>query len=535
MHLAATISTVLKKRDSLLKKTIVIHPYLFAVYPIFYLAQHNLGAVSYSDIFFPTAAILIISFLFMWLVKLRVQNLYKTGIIGSSFFILFSLYGHVYNLLRSYQGRIGNIDLYLLIIWVILFITSWYLVKGFQGNCHHLTVILNIVSLTLMIFSLINIGTYIVKNPYHYSPKITDPVKSVTKAETAKLPDIYYIILDSYAGAGTLKELYHYDNSKFVNDLKTRGFYIASKSQSNYPMTFLSLASSLNMEYINFLTETMKSRAGDDEEVPIEMIKNNEEMSFLKSKGYKLINFNSGWIGTSDSKNVDVNFELGQVNEFLSVYVNSTALIYFEQKFNFLQNNQRGRILRTFQKLAEIPKIKEPTFTFAHLLVPHGPYIFGAKGEEISVKEIQNITTPKIQQRYYLNQLIYVNQKVTALIDQILSDSNADPIIIIQADHGPDSLWWGTGWGENPTDEILRERFGIINAYHLPNDGQKMLRESLSPVNTFRVIDNYYFGANYELLPDKSYFSTYREAYKFADVTDRLRFDDKSIKQPKPQ
>jgi hypothetical protein len=50
------------------------------------------------------------------------------------------------------------------------------------------------------------------------------------------------------------------------------------------------------------------------------------------------------------------------------------------------------------------------------------------------------------------------------------------------------------------------------------------------------MINNYYFGTNYERLPDKSYFSTYRDAYNFTDVTGRIRFDDElSKKQPKPQ
>ncbi len=38
------------------------------------------------------------------------------------------------------------------------------------------------------------------------------------------------------------------------------------------------------------------------------------------------------------------------------------------------------RNLYKLDKLSEIPKMKEPTFVFAHFLIPHGPYEFDRKG-----------------------------------------------------------------------------------------------------------------------------------------------------------
>ena len=55
-------------------------------------------------------------------------------------------------------------------------------------------------------------------------------------------------------------------------------------------------------------------------------------------------------------------------------------------------------------------------------------------------------------------------------------------------------------------------------------DGNKLLYDSISPVNTFRLVFNYYFDTNYELLNDLSYYITgYKEPYKFTDVTDRVK------------
>jgi len=72
----------------------------------------------------------------------------------------------------------------------------------------------------------------------------------------------------------------------------------------------------------------------------------------------------------------------------------------------------------------------------------------------------------------------------------------------------------------NPTEEMLKERFDILNAVYLPdNIGRKLFYRGLSPVNTFRIIFTTYFGKNYNILEDRCYYSVYAQPYKFTDVT----------------
>jgi hypothetical protein len=76
------------------------------------------------------------------------------------------------------------------------------------------------------------------------------------------------------------------------------------------------------------------------------------------------------------------------------------------------------------------------------------------------------------------------------MVNSILSQSGPRPIIIIQADHG----FGYSGAGVQ-----------ILNAYYLPDGGEQQLYPTITPVNTFRVIFDRYFGAHLGLLPDKSY------------------------------
>jgi hypothetical protein len=117
------------------------------------------------------------------------------------------------------------------------------------------------------------------------------------------------------------------------------------------------------------------------------------------------------------------------------------------------------------------------------------------------------------QKDRYLDQIIFINKKMEKIVSEILSKSKTEPVIIIQADHGPQIT---------PGGETLRARMGILNAYHMPDKESSFLYESITPVNTFRLIFNQYLETNYVKLEDKSYFTHYSIPYKFVDVTDDL-------------
>ena len=68
----------------------------------------------------------------------------------------------------------------------------------------------------------------------------------------------------------------------------------------------------------------------------------------------------------------------------------------------------------------------------------------------------------------------------------------------------------------------LVERMSKLNAYYFPARKYEGLYGKITPVNSFRVVLNTYFGANLELLPDRSFFSTWSEPYHFIDVTDTV-------------
>jgi len=116
----------------------------------------------------------------------------------------------------------------------------------------------------------------------------------------------------------------------------------------------------------------------------------------------------------------------------------------------------------------------------------------------------------------YRRQIQYINNLILEMVDAILAQSETQPIIIIQGDHGPGAyLHWGSLERTLPA-----ERFGILNAYYFPDQDYAALYPSISPVNSFRVLLNQFFGGDYALIPDRHYYSRWSFPFDFSEVKD---------------
>lgn len=67
--------------------------------------------------------------------------------------------------------------------------------------------------------------------------------------QPAKLPDIYFFVLDAYSRADMLHTHLNYDNSAFIADLRSRRYNVLDRSRANYLYTLLSVSSTMAMDY----------------------------------------------------------------------------------------------------------------------------------------------------------------------------------------------------------------------------------------------------------------------------------------------
>jgi hypothetical protein len=506
------------------------HTVLFGIFPIVFIYSHNVREIPLSDLFSPILIVFISILIILIIAKLLFKNIIKIEIIFSIFLILFFSYGHIHELVRKINllSFMHEDHLYLMMCWCqILGISTLYILTT-KNNLKNGRIIFNKISFFLITFSLINIFVFFGQTLL-YSPKET--IKQLEKIDgklffqTNFKPDIYYIILDRYGNEEALSIFAKYDNSDFIKWLENKDFVVALKSKSNYLKTAQSLASSLNLKYINYLNTELGDKS--DNLLPLySLIKENELYKIMRNNGYKIIHSGSWWETTRRNENADINFTINYYgfSEFMNMICEKSWLNYF---FEVNSHSRRrilwGRIISQLNELSEIPKIKDPTFTFAHLIIPHNPFVFDRIGNYKSINE----ESKNSYEENYIDQLIYINDQLKKLIDTLISKSKHPPIIILQADEGPfpynyrlnekDFNW------KNATKLELKQKMGILNAFYLPNIENKIIYENITPVNTFRLVFNCYFNTNYDMLPDKSY-AHYSEKfpYRFFDVTATL-------------
>lgn len=513
-----------------MKKQFIIHPFLFAIFPILFLYSYNITEMLISEIFPFTLITFVFVLSFFIALTLVLKDKQKAGLVVSIFLVFFFSYGHFFDLLIKNKaiGPAFGLHRILLSFWGVLFICSAYFIIISRKNLFDLTKIINFTAAFLVMLPLANIVIYKLNEKPFLERKIsviTDERSVIQDQEVKQLPDIYYITLDGYASSDILRDIFSYDNREFIDYLTGKGFYVADESRSNYAMTSLSLASSLNMEYVNYLTDILGEESKNGR-IILKMIKDSKVARFLKTKGYKIVYFNSGWRVVGSNPYADLDIECGSWDEFHIMLIKTTLLRPFVKYL--IEEDVRKRILFTFFKLGEMHKIKGPKFIFAHIVCPHPPYLFGSSGELVSEEKSKKYASDWENKNGYLNQLIFVNKKIKSLVGEILSKSKVHPIIILQADHGTCSTFYssdGKKWPEYPTDKNIRERFRIFNAYYLPSGGDRFLYDSITPVNTFRLIFKFYFNRNEELLGDQSYYSTYKFPFKLINVTEKACFN----------
>lgn len=361
----------------------------------------------------------------------------------------------------------------------------------------------------------------------------------VPSGKEGSLPDIYYIIVDGYARSDVLGDLYDFDNSQFLDFLRGMGFYVAEGSCSNYGQTLLSLASSLNLDYVQDLPG-VPGESSDDRTFLADMIRRSTVRESLRGIGYRLVAFETTLNDTS-LDDADIYYStyreytsLAALNAFESQLVATTFLRFLldigarvERSLSSVAidpayERHRIRITYTLSTLGEVASLDGPDLVFVHVLAPHAPFVFGPHGERLehhrpfTLKDTGTYYgSPQEYIRLYRDQVAYLNGLLMNAIAEILRRGHPTPIIILQADHGPGAyLDW-----DRPDERSIYERFSILNAYLVPERVRAKLYPSITPVNTFRLVFAEQFGAEVPLLEDRVYSTVGGSLYSFVDVT----------------
>jgi hypothetical protein len=339
---------------------------------------------------------------------------------------------------------------------------------------------------------------------YPYKP-LAEKYVSPNLSDTSK-PDIYFFVFDAYTNNKMLKQVWNYDNSQLTDWLGSNGFHIPSDTRSNYNFTAFSVSSTFNMNYID-------PGKGSNASIPRnileanESMSNNETMDILKKENYT-INFLAPFKNRVQENNLGHFFEylsdrqiarqtlIGSFRDskvwhfFLNKLSNTNdSLTYLEplqQKLGLIRNT-----VDEIKGTVDSTTNRKPHFVYGHIMVPHEPPLFDSSGNFLSY--YQTLYAPPFDT--YTAQIRFANTLIREIVSYIKAHNKPNTIIIIEGDHG---------YGFFPQDSIPKFAFSNFNAIYFPDKNYSRLYETMSPVNTFRIVFDQYFKQDFPLLKDSS-------------------------------
>lgn len=500
-------------------KNLVIHPFLVAAYPILALLSHNVEEIGMGDALRSLIAAQVAAAILLTLTRLIFKDWRKAGLVTSITLIFFFSYGHIYAAIKGINatalmlGRHRLLVPLFIILWALL---VWWVAR-LKSDLRMATQTITLIAAIALVFPVFNISRYLVRSATYSVPELQS--QAGNPGALGYKPDIYYIILDGYARDDVLADLYGYDNRAFLGALEDMGFQIAECSLSNYAQTQLSVASSMNMNYLQSIDEIYADPQNGSRAGLTSLIRQSAVRQFLEGLGYKIVSFESGW-GWTDIFDADfflapsvrsANYMglMSGTNDFEVILIKTSGGILVADAtiklpelltpdLNSPKKVQRARIQYILDVLPLVPRMTSPKFVFAHIVTPHTPFLFDADGGPIE-GEVEGADG-------YRDQVTHINKRILPILRGIIQDSENPPIIILQADHG-----WALGDPQG--------RMRILNAYYLP-EADEAVDASITPVNTFRMILDEYFEAGYDRLEDLSYYSKYEKPYDYTLIED---------------
>jgi hypothetical protein len=366
------------------------------------------------------------------------------------------------------------------------------------------------------------------------------PVGDSAAGGARRKRDVYVLVLDEYASSNVLRERFGFDNRPFEDSLRALGFRVPASVRSNYAITLLSVPSLLNFAQMRPLADEMA--AGSRTSAPLNYLtEHNRAAAFLKAQGYRYAFFPSTWFpATLASAEADTQydpyrgFDLARSiyrSEFDTKLESVTMLSAFRNVLPSAAAVYAEHVARTFAGVTAMAGSARPTFVFAHVLMPHSPWVVDAACRPALARDLmsQGWDHSPASHAMLRDQVQCVNEQTLKTVRALIARSQPSPIIIIQGDHGTEeSLNPPLSDTAVPDVEQARERFRAFGAYFLPGGGAATMPESTSVVNVLRHVFSYYFDADLPPLPNTMYYS-YQLPYAMTELDDDFR-----VARPKP-
>ncbi|MBR9977304.1 MAG: hypothetical protein KFH87_04380 [Bacteroidetes bacterium] len=415
------------------------------------------------------------------------------------------------------------------LFFVLLSIGVWISVRRNENVLHALAVI----TVVLLLLPLPEIFAY---HSREESPEVTrtEDATLTFLPDSSDYPHIIMLLLDGYARADVLRDVYGYDNGKFITELRARNFFVADSAATNHTQTILSLTTLFTMQPLD-LTQQGRLRPGESgnnaRQALVDVYRLADVWRILGAAGY--IRLVTAMYGVPAPTEVDIILRNKIMRDIdLGLFAEETSWIFFRKLLSYDPRRNRAGDVNdfTFELLdiaVDIARDRRPSLLFAHILAPHPPFTLSA-GSERSRDRFPYIkdgshyhqvhgTTPADYVAGYREELAALNDHVLKKVDEIIS-SERPLILLLLSDHGPGAF---LDW-EDRSKSNIKERMASFFAVYSSHGDVTGFPHRITPVNVFPVLFNSHFGTDYPLHENHAWFSTWTRPFQLHDVSEEV-------------
>jgi hypothetical protein len=505
------------------RRVVALHPILLAAYPVLFLWSQNLGETYPLDVVAPLVAVIVAAAVVTWLLGRLLGDARRAALIVTPLAVGLLVYGHVSTLVTP----LGVRALIQQAGWVALVVVAAIAaVRLSEARIAALDRALTGLGAILVAVALVAIV------PFQVSALATE----AAAREAERLPtetaaprrDVYHLVFDRYGSDRSLRLAYGVDND-LTPWLRERGFAVLDDSHANYVRTGLSLATTMGMRHLPDLVPDQPAGSTDIRPV-YEAMDGPLVARQFQALGYRYVSVGSGWEPARRDPTADRDLVMPGPTDFESALYDASAMPALLRRLGLNPRRSSGadvHVAETSFSLDTLDAVVDepgPKFVFAHVLLPHPPYVYDRDGRVLSDEE----TAALSGRERFRRQLEYTNLRLRALVDRLLAlPEDSRPIILLQADEGPWPPAYGRAirsydWSTASPDD-LEIKFGILNAWYLPSDADLGLDPAMGVIQTYPVLFERYFGLPPRTLADRVYTSRdWNHPYDLTDVTDRL-------------
>jgi len=273
---------------------------------------------------------------------------------------------------------------------------------------------------------------------YGSSARVVPPALEVELVENR--PDIWLLVLDGHPGLQAIEQDFGQGTAvALARRLRSAGFDVPESAWTSYWTTDYSVSSLLEMTFPTSSVDRVDATTQDLYRV---IAGDNRLVSALESDGYETHMVESGWSGSACGRQIDRCIASAWLDESMFLLLspsvlNEFVLESFGYAFTAGTKTTMGWLLDNADRLSRDGR---PSFVFAHLMVPHPPFLLGPDCELVyedprsGVNFQRTGVSPELREEFLKDQMACAERFVIDLANKVDTRS----VVVLLSDHGTD-------------------------------------------------------------------------------------------------